>query len=144
MRRFGYLLATSLFALAAPDLARAQVAAPAPAPAASATTDEDSSEIVVTARQREEHLQDVPIAVSAVTGDQLEREQINMIRDVAGLSPGLNISTDAVGRAFMSIRGVGTTLIDTVQPGVGIFIDGVYQPNTSYLNNPVSDVERIE
>src|SRR4029077_18845366 len=51
---------------------------------------------------------------------------------------------DAVGRAFMSIRGVGTTLIDTVQPGVGIFIDGIYQPNTSYLNNPVSDVERIE
>ena len=44
----------------------------------------------------------------------------------------------------MSIRGVGTTLIDTVQPGVGIFIDGIYQPNTSYLNSPVVDVERIE
>ncbi|MBK8544774.1 MAG: Plug domain-containing protein [Caulobacteraceae bacterium] len=58
--------------------------------------------------------------------------------------PGLNISTDAVGRAFLSIRGVGTTLIDLVQPGVGIFVDGIYQPNTSYLNNPVVDVERIE
>jgi iron complex outermembrane receptor protein len=44
----------------------------------------------------------------------------------------------------MAIRGVGNTLIDSVQPGVGIFIDGIYQPNTSYLNSPVVDVERIE
>ena len=44
----------------------------------------------------------------------------------------------------MSIRGIGTTLIDTVQPGVGIFIDGIYQPNTSYLNSPIVDVARIE
>ena len=36
------------------------------------------------------------------------------------------------------------TLVDTVQPGVGIFIDGIYQPNTSYLNNPLIDVERVE
>ncbi len=101
-------------------------------------------DIVVTARKREERLQDVPIAVTAVTGETLEREQINLVKDVAALTPGLNISSDAVGRAFLSIRGVGTTLIDTVQPGVGIFIDGIYQPNTSYLNSPVVDVERIE
>jgi iron complex outermembrane receptor protein len=79
-----------------------------------------------------------------VTGETLEREQINLVKDVAALTPGLNISSDAVGRAFLAIRGVGNTLIDTVQPGVGIFIDGIYQPNTSYLNSPVVDVERIE
>ena len=48
------------------------------------------------------------------------------------------------GRAFVSIRGVGVTLVQTVQPGVGLFIDGIYQPNTSYLNNPLLDVDRIE
>lgn len=111
-----------------------------------ATEDQASElgDVVVTARRREERLQDVPIAVTATTGETLEREQINLVKDVAALTPGLNISSDAVGRAFLAIRGVGNTLIDTVQPGVGIFIDGIYQPNTSYLNSPVVDVERIE
>ncbi len=60
------------------------------------------------------------------------------------LTPGLNINSDGAGRAFVAIRGVGVTLVQSVQPGVGLFIDGIYQPNTSYLNNPIVDVERIE
>ncbi|MEQ1493293.1 MAG: TonB-dependent receptor plug domain-containing protein, partial [Terricaulis sp.] len=136
MRRITKLLAGAALGLAAiPSVAFAQNATGA---------EEGSDEIVVTARKREERLQDVPIAVTAVTADTIEREQINSVREIAAFSPGLNITTDAVGRAFMSIRGVGTTLIDSVQPGVGIFVDGIYQTNTSYLNNPVVDVERIE
>lgn len=139
MRRIHQLLAGAALALTPPGAAFAQDAtAQAEAQANS------GDEIVVTARKREERLQDVPIAVTAISADQLEREQVNSIREIANFTPGLNITTDAVGRAFLSIRGVGTTLIDTVQPGVGIFIDGIYQPNTSYLNNPVVDVERIE
>lgn len=141
--RLNSILATGAasVALSVGLLAGAAQAQTAPSGQDGASTVDD---VVVTARKREERLQDVPIAVTAVTGETLEREQINVIKDVAALTPGLNISSDAVGRAFMSIRGVGTTLIDTVQPGVGIFIDGIYQPNTSYLNNPVVDVERIE
>jgi len=136
MRRIHKLLAGAALAIAAaPGVAMAQDAG--------ATAVEDE-EIVVTARQREERLQDVPVAVTAIDADTLEREQINSVREVAALTPGLNITTDAVGRAFMSIRGIGTTLIDSVQPGVGIFVDGIYQVNTSYLNNPVVDVARIE
>lgn len=136
MRRITKLLAGAALAMAAvPSMALAQ-----DAPGA----EESSDEIVVTARKREERLQDVPIAVTAVTADTIEREQINSVREIAAFTPGLNITTDAVGRAFMSIRGVGTTLIDTVQPGVGIFVDGIYQTNTSYLNNPVVDIARVE
>lgn len=104
----------------------------------------DVGEVIVTARKREERLKDIPIAVTAVSSDTIEREQIYAVKDIAAFAPGLTINSDAVGRAFVSIRGVGTTLIDTVQPGVGIFIDGVYLPNTSYLNSPLLDVERIE
>lgn len=136
MRRSHQLLAGVTLALLAPTGAFAQ--APAQTEAVS------NDEVVVTARKREERLQDVPIAVTAVTAETLERQQVNTVREIAAFTPGLNISSDAVGRAFLSIRGVGTTLIDTVQPGVGIFIDGIYQPNTSSLNNPVFDVERIE
>ncbi len=136
MRRITKLLAGAALGLAAmPGVALAQEAT---------TAEEGGDEIVVTARKREERLQDVPIAVTAVTAETIEREQINSVREIAQFTPGLNITADAVGRAFLSIRGVGTTLIDSVQPGVGIFVDGIYQTNTSYLNNPVTDVERIE
>lgn len=101
-------------------------------------------DIVVTARKREERLIDVPVAVTAVTAETLESRQFTSIRDIAAVTPGLNINSDAAGRAFISIRGIGTTLLDTVQPGVGIFVDGVYQQNTSYLNSPTLAVEQIE
>src|SRR5207342_2822965 len=103
------------------------------------TTDQD---IVVTARKREEALKDVPVAVTAITGDTLEKRGLDQVKDVAQLTPSLNINSDSVGRVFLAIRGVGTTLVGTVQPGVGIFVDGIYQPNTSYLNNPMVDVQR--
>ena len=119
----------------------AALAQSAPAPAGAST---DIGEVIVTARKREERLKDIPIAVTAVSADTLEREQIYAVKDIAAFAPGLTINSDAVGRAFVSIRGVGTTLIDSVQPGVGIFIDGIYLPNTSYLNSPLLDVERIE
>jgi iron complex outermembrane receptor protein len=114
------------------------------APVESAQAADVGDDIVVTARQRSESLKNVPIAVTAITGDRLKELQVNTVKDIAAYTPGLNINSDSVGRAFVSIRGIGTTLIDTVQPGVGIFIDGVYQPNTSYLNSPIVDVARIE
>ena len=115
-----------------------------PAPAEAPERIEPAEEIVVTARKREERSQDVPVSVSAISGRQLEEKQINQAKDIAAITPSLNITSDSVSRSFIDIRGVGTTLIDTVQPGVGIFIDGVYAPNTSYLNSPLVDVARIE
>jgi iron complex outermembrane recepter protein len=114
------------------------------AQSAAAADDTAIGEITVTARRREESLQDVPIAVTAISGDALEQRQIYSVKDIAAYSPGLNINSDSAGRSFVSIRGIGTTLINTVQPGVGIFLDGVYQPDTSYLNSPIVDVQRIE
>jgi iron complex outermembrane receptor protein len=118
--------------------------APAAALAQEASAQDAIDEIIVSARKRDERIQDVPIAITAIDNELMEREQLNSIKEVANFVPGLIINSDAVNRAFVSIRGIGTTLIDSVQPGVGIFIDGIYQPNTSYLNNPVLDVERIE
>jgi iron complex outermembrane receptor protein len=135
------------FAASTAVLAALLVATPAYAqdtaePAASNADDEGI--IVVTARKRDETLSDVPIAVTAIDGDTLTARGINSVREAAVLSPGLNINSDGSGRAFVAIRGVGVTLVQSVQPGVGLFIDGIYQPNTAYLNNPLLDVERIE
>jgi iron complex outermembrane receptor protein len=128
------LLSTPVFAQTATSAMAIQASA---APVA-------SSDVIVTARKREERLKDVPIAVTGITADTLARQQIYQVKDIAAFAPGLNINSDAVGRSFVSIRGIGATLIDTVQPGVGIFIDGIYEPNTSYLNSPLLDVQRIE
>jgi iron complex outermembrane receptor protein len=155
MRRSLFALSTAL-ALIAPALASAQASDPQgaqtsnqgtpadPQTDTAAQTDPAASDIVVTARRREERLQDVPIAVTAISGDSIKQQQLVVVRDIAAYTPGLNINSDSVGRAFVSIRGIGTTLIDTVQPGVGIFIDGIYQPNTTYLNSPLVDVARVE
>lgn len=125
--------------------AAALVLAPVAAQAQAAdSAEDDSSAIVVTARKREERLQDVPVAATAVSGAEIESRGLVSVKDVATLTPSLSINSDGAGRAFIAIRGIGTTLIDTVQPGVGIFVDGIYQPNTSYLNNPMTDVERVE
>ncbi|MDE2301249.1 MAG: TonB-dependent receptor [Sphingomonadales bacterium] len=104
----------------------------------------DTNTIIVTARKRAEALKDVPVAITAISGDTIEKSGFTSVKDVATLTPSLDINSDGAGRAFIAIRGIGTTLVDTVQPGVGIFVDGIYQPNTSYLNNPMVDVARVE
>lgn len=124
----------------APTMVSAQDAAPT----GSNDVAQADGEIIVTARKREETLLDVPVAISAVTGDTLEQRGINSVREAAALTPGLNITSDGSGRAFVAIRGVGVTLVQSVQPGVGLFINGIYQPNTAYLNNPLLDIERVE
>ena len=155
MRRIATLLAgTTLFALAAPAAAQDLLAADSTDAAAQPDTGSGAAvtpeaqvgdqDIVVTARRREETLQDVPVAISAVSGDTIERRGLNSVSEVARLTPGLNINSDGSGRAFVAIRGVGVTLVQSVQPGVGLFVDGIYRPNTAYLNNPLLDVERIE
>jgi iron complex outermembrane receptor protein len=154
MRRFATLLAGTTLAMTCASGALAQgsdlppdaaaAATEVAADAAGAADDIGQGEIVVTARKREETLQDVPVAATAISGDLVEKRGLASIKDIATLTPGLNVNGDAAGRAFVAIRGVGLTLVETVQPGVGIFLDGVYQPNTSILNNPLVDVERVE
>ena len=135
--RINPLLATAVaIALAAPaGTAFAQDAAAEPAAL---------EELVVTARKREESLISVPISVTSVTGDAMQLANKRTIGDIAAAVPGLNINSDGINRAFVSIRGIGTALQAGVQPGVGLFQDGIYQPYTSVVNNPTLDVARIE
>ena len=142
-----FLAVTSFLAVAWSSGAMAQAETPArgaPNDPSQPAAAQSVGEIIVTARQRSELLRDVPVAVSAVSGDSLKQQQIYQLREVATITPGLNVTTDSPARAFITIRGIGTTLQNTVQPGVGVFIDGIYQPNTGYLNSPLVDVARVE
>ncbi|WP_298578198.1 TonB-dependent receptor [uncultured Luteimonas sp.] len=129
--------------LAAPG-AFAQDAGPAPAPGAAATTLEA---VKVTARKREETLQDVPVAVTAFTADTIDKLNVKDIGDLDAQVPNLTIyaARGSTSTVTAYIRGVGQAdPLWGVDPGVGIYLDDVYiaRPQGALLD--VFDVERIE
>jgi len=104
----------------------------------------DTAEIIVTAQHRSERLQDVPVAVTAVSGDTISASNYTSLSDLRYLAPGLEFNTYQ-GPSF-TIRGVGTQSYDYgSDQTVGIVIDGVVQgiPRDPALNNLV-DIERVE
>jgi iron complex outermembrane receptor protein len=104
-------------------------------------------EVVVTAARREQNLQDVPIAVSAITGDDLALRGAQDITDLAETIPSLTLepsrATSTTLTAF--IRGVGQQdPLAGFEPGVALYLDDVYlaRPQGALLD--IYDVERIE
>ncbi len=103
-------------------------------------------EIIVTAQKRVESLADVPVAVSVVSGDTLDRAQIRDVIDLQQLTPSLviNASTGSTN-SILSIRGIGTAGNNTgLEQSVGVFIDGVYRGRVGAAMNDLVDVEQIE
>jgi iron complex outermembrane recepter protein len=104
-------------------------------------------EVVVTARKREESAQDVPLSVSAYGSDQLEAMKV---RDLTSLSVGMpNVALDDVGTtkgtANFSIRGLGiNSSIPSIDPTVGIFVDGVYMGLNNGIIFDTFDLESVE
>ena len=104
-------------------------------------------DIVVTARRRAESLQDVPVAVTAVTGEQLEAQGAADITELARSTPSLtlNAARGSNSTLISFIRGVGQQdPLWGFDPGVGLYIDDVYvaRPQAAVLD--IFDVERIE
>ncbi len=138
------LLGVATAALAVP--AAAQEAAAAPAETAAAA-DEFSNEIVVTARRRAENLQDVPIAVTAYSGEALESQGALDITDIGDTTPNVTLEVSRGTNSTLSafIRGVGQQdPVAGFEQGVGIYLDDVYlnRPQAAVLD--IYDVERIE
>lgn len=102
-------------------------------------------EIIVTARRMTESLQSVPAAVTAFSGERLERMGTQDLGDVQKLVPNLTLHTGDAANAVVYIRGVGQ--IDSLafaDPGVGIYLDDVYLGRAQGAFLDVFDVERIE
>ena len=144
------LITTSVLGL---SQARAQEGALPPTPAEQAAqqeagADERSGDIIVTAQRREQSLQEVPVAVSVVSGESLLRSNFTTIADVQFLSPGVNYNPN-FGGGF-NVRGVGTqSLLMTAEQSVALIIDDVIQglPEVSFAGpsyQSLGDIERIE
>ena len=102
-------------------------------------------EIVVTARKSEERLQDVPLAVTAISQEALARAGAVDVRDLAQSVPGLFYRAFSYGHPNLFIRGVGTRSYDAgAESSVGTFIDGVYIARFGAQVQDLADVERVE
>lgn len=107
--------------------------------------DGDDASIVVTARKREERMQDVPIAVTALSADTLQAAGAANTQDLARLSPGLFYSSFTPSIPNLFVRGVGTRSYDAgAEASVGTFVDGVYIARFGSQIQDLGDVERVE
>jgi iron complex outermembrane receptor protein len=142
MKRFGegariaLLLASvaaSPFALATPALAQDGV--------------NEEEELVVTARRTEESLQEVPASVSAFSDEQLARIGANDATGLQGIVPNLNIvqGRGSSNATNIYIRGVGQPdALQTFDPAVGFYVDGVYYSRIRGTQMDLLDIERVE
>jgi iron complex outermembrane receptor protein len=107
-------------------------------------------DIVVTARRREESLQQVPISVTAMSGAQLEARQIYAMDQLSAIVPNLQFDkaapssgSSSVGQVF--IRGIGQADYTPVtDPGVALYVDGIYIGRSPGNVLDLIDIERVE
>ncbi len=106
-----------------------------------------TDEIIVFARKRSESIQDVPVAVSALSAAQLEKGNIPMTQDLGKLTPNVVLHDMAYAGAGLSASIRGLNYDDTEKsndPAVGVTIDGVFAANNGGVNLDLFDVESIE
>jgi iron complex outermembrane receptor protein len=98
------------------------------------------AEVVVTAQRRAESNQSVPVAISAFTDNRRNLLGIEDGRDIANYTPSVSLNGE-----FLSIRGVGrfTDSLGT-DPGVAVYVDGIYTNSPDYLSQPDIFTDRIE
>jgi iron complex outermembrane receptor protein len=105
------------------------------------------SEVVVTSRRRIEKAQDIPIAVSVVTGKQAEQAGAFNVNRIKELVPSVQLYSSNPRNTGINIRGLGSPYgltNDGIDPGVGFYVDGVYYARPAATTLDFIDVERIE
>src|SRR5580704_7775769 len=102
--------------------------------------------VVVTAQKREQNLQEVPIAVIALSGQQLQDAGVTDLKNMTALTPGLTVtSTTSENVTTARIRGIGTVGDNPgLESSVGIVIDGVYRPRNGVGFGNLGEIEQIE
>ncbi|MCX2782428.1 TonB-dependent receptor [Microbulbifer thermotolerans] len=101
-------------------------------------------EVTVTAQMRTESLKDVPMAVSAFSGDTVKNSNLSDFKDLFALTPGVSGETNDSFFDAVSVRGVNNNSFGSgSDPALGVFLDGVYQSRTGATPS-MYDLERVE
>jgi iron complex outermembrane receptor protein len=136
--KIGYFETSALVALAAAPALLCAVPA--------AAQDNLASEIIVTARKRQESILNVPVVETAIPAAQLQRMQTNDLKDLAKLVPGLQLGSSVLSTGTqVSLRGVGTSALDPgVDASVSLNIDGLQLANGLAYTSGMFDVGQVE
>ena len=100
-------------------------------------------EIIVTAAYRAQGLQDVPVSVSAVTGDVIAEIGLQKAEDIQFLVPNFSVTETGIATNIF-IRGIGSGINQGFEQSVGTYIDGVHYGRAQQARSPFLDLERIE
>lgn len=102
-------------------------------------------EITVTATRRIADIQDVPISISAYSGDFIAESGIDTLQDLSLYAPNFSFATSSQPtNARLIIRGIGSVGNNAIEPAVGVFIDGVYYPRPGALLGNLFDMQAVE
>jgi iron complex outermembrane receptor protein len=119
-------------------------------PVAFAQEDDDSvfETVIVTAQKREQSIYEVPVAISAFTAKTIEKQGITDLTDIGKFVPNLNITGFSAGHTSSQnpfIRGIGLQdHLITTEPGVGVYVDGIYLGRQVGQNWSLANIERVE
>ncbi len=147
--RISILLAGTMFS--APVMAQ-EAAASATLPSASASTAENAAsqggleDIIVTARKRQESVQDVPVAVTAISPVTIRQQDITSIEKIAARTPNFTVGRASNGSgAQLTMRGIGSSSTSIgIEQSVATVVDGVYYGQGRVINEGFFDLGRIE
>lgn len=129
----------AVISLAAPAYGQAP---PAPQPQADAP---QRDVVVVTAQRREETMLDVPMAVQAFSGEDLETLRVNDVKDLSAVAPSFTVSQSYQGVPIYTLRGIGFNTINISSTStVGSYVDEVAYAYPFMLNGPMFDLQRVE
>lgn len=102
-------------------------------------------EIVVTATKRSESIQDVPISISAYSGDFVENSGIQTLQELSLYAPNFTFATSSQPQnARIIIRGIGSVGNSAIETSVGVFVDGVYYPRPGSVLGSLVDLQAVE
>lgn len=100
-------------------------------------------EVVVTAQKRSENLQDVPISITAISGEVIQDAAIRSFNDLGAYVPNFSVSENAVNTTI-SMRGISVGAQQSFEQSVGIFVDGIHYGKSRQARLGLFDLEQVE
>ena len=100
-------------------------------------------EVIVTAQIRAQSLQDVPVSVSAISGEKMMEAGLSKIEDLQAYVPNFTMTESSIGTDIY-IRGIGSGENQGFEQSVGMYVDGIYYGRAQLARAPFLDLERVE
>lgn len=112
---------------------------------AGATTDEALETVTVTARRREENVQDVPTPITTLSGATLEQQKVYKVQDLQQVLPSVNVAYIHARQSSVAVRGIGNNpASDGLEGSAGIYLDNIYLGRPGMAVFDLLDVEQLE